>query len=151
MTRKDGSRNNSHTAIVMAVAIICVAVASWFYIQQMDISLSGKGYKNTTFTDALLLCQKTAKERFGSNLKRITLDSHSSRYDHSIGRYKIFFTATISRTLRKKGAKPEQVPFFLVCSVSGRSGKLRDFDALEDKSDKPEAQRKDKGSLFGWP
>lgn len=146
MPRSQKQKNTS-AALIMAVLIVCVAVASWFFLQQFGRTEGG--YKNVTFTDALLECQAFVKERYGPSLRRLTLDSHSSRWDDRRGEYQLFFTADIGAADAPAGA--EIAEFFIACDISGSSGKLRDFDALENKELKPEAQRMNDGGIFGWP
>lgn len=138
-------QKNTQAALLMALVIVCIAVASWFYLKQMGFGRSKGGYKNVTYTDALIECQEYTKERFGESLQRLTFDAHSSRWERAGDVYKLFFTADIAR---RSGDTAE---FFIACDISGSSGKLRDYDSLENKPQKPEAQRMNDGGLFGWP
>ena len=142
-------QKNTRAALLMAVIIVCVAVASWFYLQQMGMGRSKGVYKNVTFTDALLECQSYTRERYGDSLKRLTFDAHSSRWEQAAGVYKLFFAADMAG--RSAAPGDETSEFFIACDISGRSGKLRDYDALQNKAQKPEAQRMNDGGLFGWP
>lgn len=150
MARKVKSKNtkNVSTAIVLLVIMMIVAVASWFYIDQMSLSAQqDKSYRNVTFTDALLKCRAFSEARYGAKLKSLTFDSHSSRWEQKSGQYKVFFKAVMS------SGKPRAVAseFWVMCDISGRNGSVRDYDLLEDKNLKTEAQRADSGGLFGWP
>lgn len=142
-------QKNARAALVMAGVIVCVAVASWVYLEQMGFGRVAGGYKNVTFTDALIECQDFTKERYGDNLKRLTFDAHSSRWEQDRGAYKLFFTADMVGRGSKTSSDTSE--FFISCDISGRSGKVRDFDSLENKAQKTEAQRMNDGGLFGWP
>lgn len=146
--------NNSRTAIILAVLIVVLAIASWLYMSRIDMILGkadGEGYRNVTFTDAMLTCQNFARERYGARIRQLTLDSHSSRWEQRTGQYKLFFRTTMTgRGSTSKGVSPT-ADFWINCDVNGRRGKVRDFDLIEDKTQKNEAQRKRDGGLFGWP
>lgn len=149
MAKNHHASKNISTAIVLAVLIICVAIASWLYMDYVKgMVREDKTYKNVTFTDALLTCQNYTRERYGASLKRLTMHNHSSRWDQSTRQYKIFFKADI----QGKNLMQPAAEFWLACDVSGRSGKIRDYDAQEDKGLKSEAQRMNNdGGMFGWP
>ncbi|WP_053981758.1 hypothetical protein [Marinagarivorans algicola] len=139
---------NVSTAVALLVVMIVVAVASWFYMRQMSSSAQqDKAYRNVTLTDALLKCREFSEQRYGTKLKSLTFDSHSSRWDQQSGQYKVFFTAVMSSG--KRGAISSD--YWVSCDVSGRNGSVRDYDMLEDQSLKTEAQRADSGGMFGWP
>ncbi|BCD96061.1 hypothetical protein [Marinagarivorans cellulosilyticus] len=146
MVRAKKANQNIRTALAMALVIISVAVASWFYMQHFSAG-GRKVYRNVTFTDALLECQAFTAERYGPRLKRLTMDSHSSRWEQRLGVYKVFFTATM-----QAGPDPADTrEYWVACDVSGGAGKVRDFDMLEDKGGKSEVQRRNDGGMFGWP
>ena len=135
-------------ALIMTAIIICAAVASWFFLSPNYTEQSDhKKYRNVTYTDALLSCQKYSYERYGQTLKYLTLDNHSSRWEQKVGQYKLFFDAEIAG---KTPASPT-IKISIACDVSGSSGKIRDYDMQEDKSLKTKAERMKDGGLFGWP
>jgi hypothetical protein len=148
MPKSQSALKNVSTAMVLAGFILCVAIASWFYVNKIKgMVREDKAYKNVTFTDALLTCQNYSRERYGAKLKQLTMHKHSSRWDQSAGQYKIFFRADI---LGKNPALPA-AEFWLACDVSGSSGQVRDYDAQENKGLKSEAQRMNDSGMFGWP
>ena len=54
MNRKDRARNNTRTAVVMAVLIVVLAIASWLYMSRIDVimgKVDSQSYQNVTFTD----------------------------------------------------------------------------------------------------
>ncbi|MDZ7922823.1 MAG: hypothetical protein U5M23_01920 [Marinagarivorans sp.] len=148
MPKPNRSSNNLMIALIMTAIIICTAIASWvFFASNNEQTRKNKKYRNITYTDALLTCQKYSYERYGSALKNLTLDNHSSRWEQKIEQYKLFFNAEIAgKTITSPTMK-----ISIACDVSGRSGKVRDYDAQEDKSLKTKSERMKDGGLFGWP
>lgn len=146
MARGQKANQNIRTALVMALFIICVAVASWFYMQHF--TMGSKGYRNVTFTDALLECESFTRQRYGPRLKRLTIDDHSSRWEQRSGEYKVFFTATMQAGEEATDTRE----YWVSCDVSGSAGRVSDYDMLEDKGAKSEVQRRQGGGgMFGWP
>jgi hypothetical protein len=78
----------------------------------------------------------------------ITIDSHSSRYDQKINRYKMFFNLDV---YPKRGKDKEiAAPYFLNCYVHGSRGSVTHFESMEDKETSPQPQRKPEGNIFGF-
>lgn len=147
-TSKPKNIKNVSTAIILLVILIVIALASWFYLFQMSgESKQGEAYQNVTFTDALLKCRSFNEKRYGNKLKRLTFDSHSSRWEQQRGLYKIFFKADMV----SNKAATTFAEYWAMCEISGRNGSVRDYDLLMYKSQKNEAQRANSGGLFGWP
>jgi hypothetical protein len=121
----------------------------------LDLSVVGiggggdnSGYRNITLTDAQLECEKEARKEFGQRLRMITVDSHSSRYDQKINRYKMFFSLDV---YPKRGKNKDiAVPYFLNCYVHGSRGSVTHFESMEDKEATPQPQRKPEGNIFGF-
>ena len=109
---------------------------------------SDDDYRNVTLTDAQLECEKEAREEFGERLWIITLDSHSSRYEGNINRYKMFFNLDV---YPERGKNTNiAVPYLLNCTVHGSRGFVTHFESLEYKDFKPQPQRKPEGNIFGF-
>jgi hypothetical protein len=135
-------------ALIMTAIIICTAVASWFFFSSnYEAKNDRKKYRNVTYADALLTCQNFSYERYGQGLKHLTLDTHSSRWEQRVEQYQLFFNAEIAG----KTITAPTMKISIACDVSGRSGKIRDYDMQEDKSLKTKAERMKDGGLFGWP
>jgi hypothetical protein len=145
MVVKKPAAQHARTAFAMAVVIIGVAIASLLYFQRMNLKVS-EVYRNVTFTDALLACREYTDGRYGANLKQLVLDDHSSRWEQKDGVYKLFFKATLVSVSHSSSQE-----CWVSCAVSGDTGEIRDYDLIEDKSLKTEAQRRDDGNIFGWP
>ena len=138
----------------MGLLIVVIAIASWLYMSRIDVimgKIDSEGYRNVTFTDAMLTCQRYIRERYKDRVRQVTLDSHSSRWEQSAGQYKLFFRAVIAGRKKTNSQSNSTADFWINCDVSGRKGSIRDFDVIEDKSQKSEVQRRDDGGLFGWP
>jgi len=108
---------------------------------------SGASYRNITLTDAQLECEKEARKDFGERLRLITVDSHSSRYDEKLNRYKMFFHLDV---YPKRDKDSITVPYFLNCYVHGSRGSVTHFESLEDKEVTTQPLRKPEGNMFGF-
>ena len=109
---------------------------------------SNSGYRNVTLTDAQLECEKEARDEFGERLRLITVDSHSSRYDQKLNRYKMFFNLDV---YPKRGKNRDiAVPYFVNCYVHGSRGSVTHFESLEDKEVTSQPLRKPSGNIFGF-
>lgn len=128
------------------IIVTSVVMTLWVSGALFKFDSSG-GYKNVTFTDALLACQKQSRELYEGKLQRLVTDDHSSRYDNASNRYKIFFDATMSSQKSASGSKE----FYINCFVNADGGRISGYDTYEQKENTTEAIRQDKGGLFGWP
>lgn len=141
--------------ILGAICVIALSVVVTLGVQgSIDLSVIGlgggesSGYRNVTLTDAQLECEKEARREFGERLRLITVDSHSSRYDEKINRYKMFFSLDV---YPKRGDNKEiAVPYFLNCYVHAGRGSVTHFESLEDKELAGQPQRKPTGNIFGF-
>lgn len=135
--------------IVAAVVIVVLSVFVTLWVSGVFSASSAqqRGYKNITFTDALLTCEKQVRSTYSGKLLRLVTDDHSNRFDKSSNHYKIFFDAAISSNKSESGIGE----FYINCEVSAHRGQVSDFAAYEQKESPTEAIRKDEGGLFGWP
>lgn len=143
-------KNQEMFVIVAAIVIIAASVISTLWVAGLlfgDGDEEGKGYRNITFTDAVLSCQKQSRGAFGSKLIQLTLDDHSSRFDQPTNLYKIFYRAQLSDSENDSG----QSDHYVNCFVNAEKGRVSYFESMEEKSLKTEAIRKDNGGIFGWP
>ena len=156
-TKKTNRSTRRLTAGVIAAAIgvIGLSIVVTLGVRgSIDLSVFGigegndGGYRNITLTDAQLECEKEARKEFGERLRFITVDSHSSRYDQKLNRYKMFFGLDV---YPKRGKNRDiAVHYFLNCFVHGSRGSVTHFESLEDKEVASEPQRKPEGNIFGF-
>lgn len=143
-------KKQERMVLLVAVGIIGLSVATTLYFSDFLLSKFGAdgdgGYRNVTFTDALVKCQKKTRETYDGELSNITFDDHSSRFDQSANQYKIFFKADmIEHDDDSDGG------FYINCFVSARTGRIGDFEGMEQKANRAEPLRRNDGGLFGWP
>lgn len=136
--------------IVGALGVIVASVVTTLFLSGflMDqFSSEDGGYKNVTFTDALLTCDQYTRQSFSGKLTRLNVDDHSSRFDPSSNQYKIFYMAEAKSSDSETGMGE----FYVNCFVNAERGKVAYYESLEKKDAKTEAIRKQRGGLFGWP
>ncbi len=137
--------------MIVALSIISLSVATTLFFSDFLLDkLDGKdegGYRNVTFTDAVLKCQTEARNNTKVKLQQITLDDHSSRLDENTNQFKIFLKATRAGA----DASEAQGTFYINCFVNGFNGRIAYYEGMEQKASRTEAIRKDEGGLFGWP
>ena len=135
--------------ILSAVGVVVLSVVTTLLFSDVLLdTLSGggdQGYRNTTFTDAVIACRGQSQDAYGNQLQHLTLDDHSSRMDNSANQYKIFFKAMMTKRQDDGGE------FYINCYVSADSGRIAYFEGMEQKSTPTEAIRRNDGGLFGWP
>lgn len=146
MSKKTKLTRQEAWVIAGAIAVILTAVFStWYFSGALLEALDGdsqESYKNVTFADAVLQCQQKAQAEFPKGLTQVTLDDHSSRFDSTGKRYRLFFTVAIGGN--------SEAGLYLRCTVNTR-GRILNFSVDSKQSEPTEAGRKDKGGVFGWP
>lgn len=137
------------TVIAGAVGIIALAVCSTLYFTgQLDIGKGAgeEGYRNVTFTDAVLACQEEVRDEFDNKLQHMLVDSHSSRFDNADSFYKIFLT------VEAKGKSSTANQFFINCYVVSSNGRIKEFEIFEQKEvKKSQAIKRDDDKIFQFP
>ncbi len=128
--------------VVLATALLAVTVS----LQRGQGSAS-ESYRHVSFTDATVRCQQEARDDFGSELKQLALDRHSSRYDDAQNAYLVFMRVDMP------GKNFSTLEYFVDCYVSARSGKITKYDVHENLAGakKSEAIRKGGDKLIEWP
>lgn len=141
-------RRQERLVVLIGAGIIATSIVTTLWFSGV---LWGRGdstgYINTTFTDAQLQCEAEIKQSYGQQLRSLTFDSHSSRFDQSSHQYKIFFKAQMAGSNSTVAASS----FYLSCFVSAERGKITALEAFEKKESQTEAIRKEEGGIFGWP
>lgn len=107
---------------------------------------SGSGYRNVTFTDAVLECEASTRSEYADRLKSLVVDNHSSRYDDRAFLYKIFFEADMISE-----DSGEVSLHYVNCFVASESGKIDKFELWEDRDEESGPQKKKTTNAFGYP
>lgn len=140
-------RRQEWLVIAMGVGIIAASVATTLWLSGFFARGGEEKYQNVTFTDAVVRCEARARDTFQGQLRLLTLDDHSSRFDQGAFAYKVFFNAQMADP-KGEGAAAE---YFINCFVSAEGGRIATFDLYQQKESQTEALRQDDGGLFGWP
>lgn len=143
---KKSIRTNT-IVVFVAIGVVCVSVLLTLLFSGRLIEFgsgSERGYKNVTFTDAQITCEKQTREDFGSELKSVTPDDHSSRFDSRSMLFKIFLD--VETTVKK-----ERVEFYISCYVDAGSGRVKKYEAFENK-EAPEGRviKRNSDKLIEW-
>ncbi len=135
--------------VVAAIATIVISVLITLVFSGALFDMGDgqeKGYRNVTFTDAVLTCQARTRDHFGDELALLTVDNHSSRFESDVYLYKIFLTADI----REKAH--QTIMFYITCYVRSGSGRIAKFETFEDKeAPKGKAIKKGGDKFIEWP
>ncbi len=157
MAKKRNRSNRKKKRQVIEIFVSCLVIGGLVWAGSLVVDLEmiksvlsgdgGGGYQNVTLTDAQLACQEKARDRFGKRLRTITYDSHSSRYDKSMNRYKMFFNLDI---YPKKRENNQTVNYYVNCFVHGSRGSVTHFESVENKPVKTSPLREPDGNIFGF-
>lgn len=104
------------------------------------------GYKNVTFTDAVLTCEQEFKERYEKRIINYAMDNHSSRYENKLFTYKIFYKANLVTKQKKHGNL-----HYINCFVNAEDGRVSKFEIFEETETETEAVTDTETNAFGWP
>jgi len=106
----------------------------------------GQGYKNITFTDAVITCKQYVEQQFGDSLRSLEIDDHSSRLEHRRFIYKIFLKAESPAKDR-----PGLALHYVNCFVNSASGSISKYETYEEKEETVSPITEDDSNMFGWP
>lgn len=149
ITKSTQQKRQERLVVIGAVGVVALSVVTTLLFSDVLLNkLAGNGdggYKNTTFTDAVISCRAHSQKAYGRQLEQLTLDDHSSRMDDAANQFKIFFKAMMVKRSDDSGE------FYINCYVSAESGRITYYEGMEQKSSPTEAIRRNDGGLFGWP
>lgn len=135
-------------AIVLVIMLMSVTSTLWvrgFFGSAED---DGQSYQNITLTDAIVTCENDIRRRYGNQLRHLTLDNLSSRYDRAANLYRVFFAADMPMG---KDARAPSKPVVVSCVAEAKQGKINGIELFEKKDDAAEPIKKRDGGIFGWP
>lgn len=148
-TSKKNLRQQKWWLLLIAASILLAFVLStWLARGSLGFGEEDEGYQNITLTDAILTCEKRIPRDYQHQLRHVTLDHLSSRYDSSMNRYRIFFTATY---ITDQSAGAPSKPVLVSCAVDAKRGKIQVLELFEKKENAAEPIKKRDGGIFGWP
>lgn len=135
--------------IVGAVGVVLVSVVTTLLLAGGGrlgwFDKSGSGYINVTFTDAVMSCEEYTREQFGTELKTLEIDNHSSRFDNKTFLYKIFIEVGIEPRGKSTGMN------FINCFVKSSNGKITKYESWEEKEGSSAPSGGSGSNPFGWP
>lgn len=141
-------KQNTLMVFASFVVIVVSALITFYYSGAIDKILNRNqagGYRNVTFTDAVLTCRNYAKKHFAKKLRNLVVDNHSSRYEDKLFLYKIFLELDIKL---EKSEPP--VLFYVNCFVKAGSGRIDEFESFENSEDS-DSRAIDGTNMFGFP
>lgn len=134
-------------AIVLTVMLVSATSTLWVYDFFTWGGNEEEGYQNITLTDAIITCENQVRRNYKNQLRYLTLDNLSSRYDRAANLYRVFFTADLQTGNTRAPSKPVLVS----CLVEGARGKVKELDLFEKTENAAEPIKKRDGGIFGWP
>lgn len=129
----DGNTRGQRIAVVLfaiVVVVVSVLVTLFFSDSSVNPWREGEiiGYRNTTFTDAVLSCESETKSIYGERIKHLVVDNHSSHYDDKHLLYKIYFTLDLKKD---DDINTETSLNYVNCYIKGQNGRLAKYDVFE--------------------
>ncbi len=143
-------KKQERLVVAVAVGAVLISILTTLYVSGAFTGLveeAPQSYNNITFTDAVITCKQRTRDEYSKILHNLTLDDHSSRFDHSENVYKIFFNAKMASNKSSTGVSD----FFINCYVDGNRGLVSGYESFENQEVTTEVIRKNDGGLFGWP
>ncbi len=144
---KSSKKQNTYV-ITVSIGVLVASVFITLYATGVLFGGSGadsKGYRNVTFTDAVLACQNTTKENYGERIRNLVIDNHSSRFDDKQFLYKIFLKMDLYDKNRTKARL-----HYINCFVKSSNGRVRKFEAFEEV-EQNQKRMSDDTNMFGMP
>ena len=134
--------------ICSGIFLVLASITATYLLKTGSLSgdADGNGYKNITFTDAVISCEKRVKDQFNDRLITFEVDNHSSRYENKLFIYKIFLKAKIVTKNNKHGNT-----HFINCFIASSDGQISKFDVFEETEQETEAVTEKETNAFGWP
>jgi len=136
----------SHLWVILTfVALVCISI----FLTYQAFTRFGGGepatrYRHVTMTDAFMECKQRLKSTYGRDLRGYGEDPLSTRYDHRLGLYRVYFNAVV---IDLETHLPKDV--FVSCDMNER-GEIGHFFTGEEGED-GEIEIEDEGSNpFGY-
>lgn len=134
--------------VIVALIVIALSVVVTVFVNKFSMEQSGSstgGYQNVTFTDAVVACREETFDTYGSRIRNLVTDNHSSRFDGKRYIYKIFLEVDLV------GKKDKTSKLHYVnCFVRSKNGNISKYDVF--KSDEERREEKDDGTnMFSMP
>jgi hypothetical protein len=137
--------------VLAAAAVIVVSIFSTLMVREIVFKDSGgrsvDRYRGFSLEEAQKLCDRYARKTFGSRLRVMVLDAHSTRVDERDRRNKVFFVAELYEDGRRQGV-PEE--FFVNCHTHIDRADISNFQIAKNEAFTPPPVRKRSGNAFGF-
>jgi len=141
------TRRQNTLVILFAFMLVGLTVLLTLYLSSAFYSEAepeGAGYRNVTYTDAVLSCRDNAALKYGERIKNLVTDDHSSRFDNRVYMYKIF----LKMDLYDHNSSLSRL-HYISCFVRANSGEIRKYDVLKDDEETQPVD--DDTNMFGMP
>lgn len=139
--------SKKQTIFVFAVAsaviagLVLVVLYSSGRLWQSSIGGSVQGYQSVTFTDAVLACQRSTRSSYGTRVRGLFTDNHSSRFDEKQYLYKIFLKMDLYDDETRRGRAHH-----VNCFVRSSNGAISKFEVYAMEEGRPVDT-----NMFGMP
>lgn len=139
--------------VLVAVAIMVASVLTTAYMRGIDLSFLTGGGKKAGFQppislgEAIMSCENYTRKQFGTRLRVLTNDHHSTRRDAGEQMNLVFFKAELYASGAASGVTED---YFVSCVTPLDDAEVAQFDYSKDMDFKPKALRKTEGNVFGF-
>jgi len=144
--------------VLVCMALVAVSIGTTLLVAELVLGrrtppLSAVTVAYISQYEAQLRCEAYAHKKLGRRIRLLEIDDHSSRFEASVGLYKIFFHGLLfaeNRLGRVLTGEPA-VGHYLNCYVDRGSAQVQLFEVLGDDDDKSSATRGSNTNAFGMP
>jgi len=138
------SKKIQFIVVLSALFIVVVSVAVTVWIMKPSMKTSEALHQNITFTDAALTCEKQISGDFKRDLVSLHIDSHSSHFDETHFRYKLFYHLDLRE-------EKKVMPHYVNCFVRASSGDVSEMIVLQRVEEDGSLVPKRRFDSIKWP
>ncbi len=138
------SKKIQFIVILSALFVVATSVAITLWVMTPATKTSDALHQNITFTDAALTCEKRISDDFNRDIVKLHIDSHSSHFDETHFRYKLFYHLDLRE-------KKKIMPHYVNCFVRASSGDVSEMIVLQRVEEDGSLVPKRRFDSIKWP
>ena len=127
--------------VLVAISVLATLIAT----RVIDLSPQGTGPVHN-IADAEAICNQRIRNDHGDNVHVIAPDNLSTRFDDSVGEFKVFSEVDMFRDASKRTGTQL---YYVTCKVASEDGSISRMEYHEAKDFKPKPGRRETGNAFG--
>ncbi|GAA6151736.1 hypothetical protein [Pseudoteredinibacter isoporae] len=155
MAKASHNQSKQKKVIGIIVGVVLVAIAVGAFVANQGPALADPDtfsdgipvYGKLTLNDARIACERYTRVSLGKQLKTLSVDTRSSRLDKKKGQYLVYMEAYLYENEEGGGASDH---YYVNCASDRSKLNLAKYELIKNENEKVKAQRKEKGSRYGW-